>query len=557
MNETISALIAGCEWDTDPWLLFSQNVFSHLIYYSHLTPIIVSLIFASYIYISNHKSLLNKILLFITLNLSLWLLLDLVLWATDSRRIVLYTWSVINMIEPAIYAGFVYFVIVFVSGKDMSNKNKIWLILPLLPTILTAGTHWNVLGFNLVNCDREVIEGPMAFYNYFIELAYVVWIIVLGFWSWFGTDRKQWIQNISVISVILFLLLGFASGNIIGSFSENWAWGQFGLFVIPVCIGTLSYFIVQFRFFGRSQIMAAQFLVIGLLLAVGSILFLQNLRYVHIITGATLFFLALLGYLLIKSFRHEIELRKEIEKLAKDLEKSNNELERSNKSQVTLIHFITHQLKGFIAKSRNIFSMIQEGDYGETPEPMKAIVAEGFASSTKGALTIQEILNAANIKSGKVAYSSASFDFKELMNSIIAGLKPNADAKGVALTITEPDTEVIFNGDQMQMENAIKNMIDNSIKYTPQGSIKVTLTRESDKIRLVTEDTGVGITPEDMTHLFTEGGHGAESQKVNVDSTGFGLYIVKNIIEGHKGKVWAESDGAGKGSKFIVELPVA
>ena len=113
----------------------------------------------------------------------------------------------------------------------------------------------------------------------------------------------------------------------------------------------------------------------------------------------------------------------------------------------------------------------------------------------------------------------------------------------------------MFTGDQMQLENAFKNLIDNSIKYTPQGSIALTLAEESGRIRFTSKDTGVGITPEDMQHLFTEGGHGAESTKVNVDSTGFGLYIVKNIIEGHQGKVWVESEGAGKGSTFIVELP--
>ncbi len=69
------------------------------------------------------------------------------------------------------------------------------------------------------------------------------------------------------------------------------------------------------------------------------------------------------------------------------------------------------------------------------------------------------------------------------------------------------------------------------------------------------EDSGIGITPEDMKKLFTEGGHGKDSTKVNVESTGFGLYIVKSIIEAHKGKVWAESEGAGKGSRFIIELP--
>ena len=74
-------------------------------------------------------------------------------------------------------------------------------------------------------------------------------------------------------------------------------------------------------------------------------------------------------------------------------------------------------------------------------------------------------------------------------------------------------------------------------------------------VHLEIRDTGVGISEEDMKNLFTEGGHGKNSQKVNVESTGFGLYIVKNIIEAHGGKVWAESEGEGKGARFIVELP--
>jgi signal transduction histidine kinase len=71
------------------------------------------------------------------------------------------------------------------------------------------------------------------------------------------------------------------------------------------------------------------------------------------------------------------------------------------------------------------------------------------------------------------------------------------------------------------------------------------------------KDTGVGITPEDMQNLFTEGGHGKDSIKVNVESTGFGLYIVKQIVDAHKGRVWAESEGAGKGTQFYIELPSA
>jgi signal transduction histidine kinase len=245
----------------------------------------------------------------------------------------------------------------------------------------------------------------------------------------------------------------------------------------------------------------------------------------------------------------EIQQRERIQLLA-------DELEKSNKQQVVLIHFITHQIKGFLTKSRNIFSMALEGDFGKLPDSFLPMAQEGLRSDTQGVTTVQEILNAANVKSGAVKYSMESFDLEALAHEVITELKPNADAKKLELTFTSEGGPFSLTGDRLQLQNALKNLVDNSIKYTLSGSVAVTLKKEDGKMRFMIQDTGVGITPEDMSHLFTEGGHGKESQKVNVESTGFGLYIVKNIIEAHHGKVWAESDGAGKGSRFIVELPV-
>lgn len=257
---------------------------------------------------------------------------------------------------------------------------------------------------------------------------------------------------------------------------------------------------------------------------------------------------AIVGLILIQSVKREIEQRERIEKLAV-------ELESANKQQVVLLHFITHQIKGFVTKSRNIFAALVEGDYGPLPENMKPLIEEGFRSDTKGAQTIQQILDASNIRSGKMTYTNAPFDLKELAEEVIKDLKPAADVKKLDLTVTAGEGPFTVTGDRMQMQNALKNLIDNSIKYTPSGNVALSLAKEAGVIRLKIEDTGVGITQEDMKCLFTEGGHGKDSTKVNVDSTGFGLYIVKNIIEAHKGKVWAESEGAGKGSKFVVELP--
>ncbi len=543
----ISELITACEWDIAKYVVVSENVFSPLIYYSHITPILVCLILGIYIYFANNRSLLNKTLLFITTVLSAWLFLDLILWATDSLRTVVIAWSIINIIEPVIYAGFLYFTLVFISGKDISNRQKWLIVLPLFPIVLMGWTHWNVLGFNLTNCDREVIEGPLAFYNYIIELLYAVSIAVLGVRAWMrnkGSDTR--IQSLAVVVSILVLLLGFASSNIIGSFSEDWALGQIGLFVIPISVGVLSYFVIRLKFFNQSQIMAAQVLVLGLWMAVGSILFIQDITLVRWIVGVTLIFLGILGYILIRSFRIEINQRREIEKLARDLE-------AVNKQQVILIHFITHQIKGFITKSRNIFAGLREGDYGKLPEAMVPMIEEGFRSDTKGAQTIAEILNAANIKSGKVEYAMRPFDLKVMIEEILKDLKVLADSKGLALTATL--TPATFTGDKGQLVSAFRNLIDNSIKYTPKGSVDVSLAQAGNKILFEIKDTGVGIGADDMKNLFTEGGHGKNSQKINVESTGFGLYIVKNIIEAHKGTVRAESEGEGKGSRFTIELP--
>jgi signal transduction histidine kinase len=543
--------ISACQWSPDPYIFFSGNVFSALIYYSHFTPIIVSLLFSIYIFVSNKKSLINKIFLFVTLVLSIWLLLDLVTWASDSIQVVIFAWAITNMIEPAIYAGFVYFVLVFTTRKEVSLLTKFIIVLPLLPTIIAGASHWNIIGFNLTNCDRELIEGPIPFYNYMVEAVYVLTLLGIGV-SLFvrkNIDRVLRNQSLSVIVVILILLSGFAIGNIVGSSTQNWAVGQYGLFVIPVCMGTLSYFIVQFRFQGRSQMMAAQILIVGLWLAIGSIFFIRSLTYIYWVTGVTLVFLSILGYLLLRSFKHEIMQRMEIENLAKDLESANDQ-------QIVLIHFITHQIKGFVTKSRNIFSILLDGDMGALPETIRPMIEEGLRSDTKGVETIQEILNASNIKTGKMSYTMEPFNLTALVQEIIQFLQPAVKAKGLILTAALGEQPITFTGDRAQLTNAFKNLIDNSIKYTPQGSVSITLSQDAaGVVRFEIQDTGVGITPEDMKSLFTEGGHGKESQKVNTESTGFGLYIVKNIIVAHQGKVWAESMGPGKGAHFIVEFP--
>lgn len=548
MSNDIAQIVAACEWLPSQFLIFSGNVYGPLIYYSHFAAVIPTLLIGIFIFFTGRKQLPNILLLLVTLFFSLWVYSDLVLWASESAPYIMFFWTLEIICEPLVYFFAFYFFYTYIFRRDWSAAQKVVFAIPLLPTLLLAPTSFGLLGYDISNCDRAAVEGVLATYGYGIEILYALLIIIFGIIAIAQKNRPLPRRQIFLLTIgLTAFLASFSLGNIVEVFTEEWSIGQYGLFGAPIFVAFLAYLIVKFKAF-NAKLFAAQALVIGVWLMVLSLLFIRSVDNIKIVTSITLIMLLVLGYYLVKSVQREVEQRERIEKLAK-------ELARANDQQVTLIHFITHQIKGFVTKSRNIFAMISDGDYGPVPEPMKAIVAEGFRSDTQGVSTIQEILNASNIKSGKVTFKMESFDLKGLIDEIAAALKPNADAKGIAFNLDTGHEPLMYTGDRAQLMNAFRNLIDNSIKYTLQGSVGASLSKHGATVRFEINDTGVGITPDDMKNLFTEGGHGKESSKVNVESTGFGLYIVKNIIEAHKGKVWAESEGVGKGSRFIVELP--
>lgn len=231
-------------------------------------------------------------------------------------------------------------------------------------------------------------------------------------------------------------------------------------------------------------------------------------------------------------------------------------LETANRAQENLLHFISHEIKGYLAKSEAGFAAIVEGDYGATTAELHQMATVALAEVRKGVTTVMDILDASNLKKGSVSYAKKSFDLVKGTEFVILDLRKVAEDKGLKLEYHPSVQSLLLDGDEDKLvKHVIRNIVDNSIKYTPHGSVTVTLSKEAAMARLVVEDTGVGITPEDMSHLFTEGGRGKDSIKINVHSTGYGLFIAKQIVEAHGGKVWAESDGEGKGSRFIVELP--
>jgi len=542
--QTVPELIKACNWGGTSFLAFSSNVFDPFIYYSHLVPLLLSLLIGFFVFIKNPKLLTAKILLGISVLFSLWVFFDLILWATDKPSQTIFFWSLLVLIGPLIYAGSLYFIQTFITNNDISLKNKILLTLPLLLTIVLAFTKYSVSGFDLTNCDREAIEGPLARYGYGVEIFYTLCVAV------FAMERfrkiKDSIERKKIVLVtvgILLFLLTFSWGNIVGTFSDDWRLPQWGLFGMPIFIAFLSYLIVKYHEF-NIKLIATQALVTTLSILIGSQFFFIKVPGNKILNAITFVISFVAGVFLIRSVKKEVELRES--------------LQIANEGQTNLIHILNHQIKGYLSKSRNIFAELLTGtDYGPINGEVRPMLQTGFDSLTEGVGFVEQVLNSSSAESGTLVYNMQPMDFKTLILETGEKQREQAEKKELSFEIKTEEGKYSMTGDAMQLKEAMRDLIENSINYTPAGSIKINLSNKNGKILFSITDTGVGISEEDKPKLFTKGGRGKDSLKFNVNSTGYGLSFVKAVIEAHKGRVWAESQGVGKGSTFFVELPIS
>ncbi len=234
-----------------------------------------------------------------------------------------------------------------------------------------------------------------------------------------------------------------------------------------------------------------------------------------------------------------------------------HKLEEVNKKQESLLHTISHEVKGYLTKDAVALASIAEGDLGAVPDTVKKIADTALSETRKGVDTVVGILDSANLKNGTMQLDKKKFDVRRAVIEIAEEIRPDADHKGLTLDVFLGDGTFSFDGDEAKLRRHVfRNLIDNAVRYTSSGGVKISLTTDGGQIVFWVQDSGVGITPDDMQKLFTEGGKGANSNAVNPESTGYGLFVAKQIVEAHGGKIWTESEGAGKGAKFIVELPV-
>lgn len=538
--------------DATPTFLnvFDFSVAPTLLFYSYIPIVIFLLLLSFFIARKDNFSLKSKLLLSLAISFSVWVLNIIIQWIGVEADIVYFSWQLTALLEILIPISTLYLTYVFIDNTDI----KYWLKLVFATLIgvvaVLLPTKFNMLGFDLLNCEGLV--GPLLYCVYAFEIFAILWIIGLTIRRYLlfiknRAENLEKIQHLILISAssILFLLI-FSLSNIAGELTQIYSINLFGPIGMVVFISILSYVIIKFKTF-NIKLLATQLLVWGLTVLIGAQFFFIKSPTNYVLNGITFVAALFFGQLLIDAVKREVEQKEYLQVL-------NTELKGLIQQRESLVHLITHKVKGSFTRSKFLFAEMLEGSFGELSPQLKSMTQRGLDSDIEGIATVDLVLNSANLQNGTVKYDMKPTDFKELVNKLVTEKKISAEAKGLKMELLLEEGDFNIMGDAFWLKEVVVNLLENSIRYSKVGTITVNLQKNDKKVLFSVKDTGIGITDEDKKNLFKEGGRGKDSVKMNVDSTGYGLFSVKLIVEAHKGRIWAESEGQDKGSAFYVEL---
>ena len=546
-----------CPWEPAVYLISSSNV-PELIYYSHGTAVLAALAIGLLVFANNPKDGMSRLFLLFTTLFSLWAVLDVILWATNSPGVVMFSWSLQVLIEPVTYVIAFYLFYIFLYQRAPGFITNALFALLLLPLILFLPTTLNLEGLLLSSC--ESIEGPLAkFYTYFANVIVVIAIISVGVRRIPKLEtRTQRATALYFGLGLVTFLLSFTSGNVISSFTDDWTLSQYGLFGMPIFAGLIAYSIVKYRAF-NTKMAGVQALTILLWALVGSLLLVVKSDSSRIVAAATLVFTTFAGYFLVKSVKKEIKQREQLEILTDKLEAANERLKELDKAKSEFVSIASHQLRSPLTAIRGYSSMLVEGSFGQLPQKAQE-VAKRIEDSTKlMAMSIEDYLNVSRIESGNMKYNLSDFNLLELAGKICDDLRPEALKQNLILLFRSDITSgAMVNADVGKVHQIIHNLVNNSIKYTQKGSISVFMREDlkAKRIYIDISDTGIGMSQKTIVSLFQKFSRADNANSVNTSGTGLGLYVAVKMAEAMGGSISAHSEGDAKGSTFTFELPL-
>lgn len=229
------------------------------------------------------------------------------------------------------------------------------------------------------------------------------------------------------------------------------------------------------------------------------------------------------------------------------------EIKKRDLSKDSFLATLSHELRNPLAPIKSMLELMKLQPSQSEMKHNISVIEHQFDHLTK---VLNDLLEVTRYARGKIHVELRRVNLLTVMKNSVDSAGPFFQKKDIRLNVSLPKHPIIIRADQTRLEQALMNVLHNAEKFTPVGGcVDVEVTASEDLVAISIRDNGIGMEPEILAHIF-EPGVREDSLRHKTDGLGLGLVLVKDIIHLHNGKIRAKSDGAGKGSEFIITLPI-
>ncbi len=231
-------------------------------------------------------------------------------------------------------------------------------------------------------------------------------------------------------------------------------------------------------------------------------------------------------------------------------------VEEASRAKDEFVALISHELRTPLSAILGWSRMLRGGDVpNETKEHALNVIERNATAQNQ---LVGDLLDASRIISGKIRLNFAQIDPADIVELVLEGVRPAADAKHIHLTSDLATDAGPLRADGDRLQQIVWNLLTNAVKFTPKGgAIHVRLRRSESHVQLTVEDTGIGMAPEFLPNVFERFRQADEGTTRRHMGLGLGLSIAKHLVELHGGSIASRSPGLGLGATFVVTLPIS
>jgi signal transduction histidine kinase len=506
------------------------------------------------VYISNPKSATSISFLFFCLVTMLWSFFNYISYQTEDPDFAIILWRLVIFFGT--WHAFSFFNFLYVFPRETASY-PFWykyLVIPYIFIIscLALFTGFVFTGISIAN---ETVT-PIVNYGIVVFAVSSVLLVLAGlFFSIKGLvhakkDKKK-VQIVLLVGIIITLVL-LLTNNVI----------------LPIVFGIISFTklgavsLFPFAAFTAYAIFKHKAFKVRNLGAALMAFFLCSATFVEIIFAETPGKLILRAGIFLFVLLISIQFVKNIfmlEAITERLEKANDQLKSLDVLKSEFISLASHQLRSPLTVIKGYASTLTDGIVGDLNDKQREIANHIYSSAQGLASMVEEFLNVSKIEQGGMKYSFERVDLSPLVASLAEEMKTTADDKHLVFSITGvADGMYMVQADAVKLRQVFLNLIDNSVKYTQEGFVKVSLEKKAGAkgcdVVVTISDSGIGISDETKKKLFTKFGRGEEVSR-HSGGSGLGLYLAQEVVKAHHGAIHVQSKGLHLGSSFSVSLP--